>query len=174
MLLPLALAALTSLAAAPTDSANAVPYFWQTRAEKSGYRLTADYDETMRYCRTLAAGSEWVKLESYGTSGQGRELPLLIVSKDRAFTPEAARATGKPILLIQNGIHSGEIEGKDASLALVRDLTALRRRPELLDHAILLVLPIFSVDAHERSGPWNRINQNGPERMGWRRTPIGL
>lgn len=177
MIVPLALAALTSLAAAtppPADSAGGVSYFWQTRAERTGYRLTADYDETMRFCRTLAAGSEWVKLESYGTSGQGRELPLLIVSKDRAFTPEAARATGKPILLIQNGIHAGEIEGKDASLALVRDLTALARRTELLDHAILLVLPIFSVDAHERSGPYNRMNQNGPERMGWRRTPIGL
>ncbi len=35
------------------------------------------------------------------------------------------------------------------------------------------MLPIFSVDAHERHGPYNRINQNGPEEMGWRTTPIG-
>ena len=128
----------------------------------------------MRFCRVLAAAAPWVKLESYGVSGQGRELPLLIVSKDKAFTPEAARATGKPILLIQNGIHSGEIEGKDACLALVRDLAVLHRRDELLDHAILLVLPIFSVDAHERHSLYNRINQNGPEEQGWRTTPIGL
>jgi len=159
---------------APAPAANVIPAFWQTRAERSGYRLTSDYDETMRFCRTLAAGTEWVKLESYGLSGQGRDLPLLIVSKDRVFTPEAARATGKPIILIQNGIHSGEIEGKDACLALVRDIAVLHTRAALLDHAILLVLPIFSVDAHERRGKYNRINQNGPEEMGWRTTPIGL
>ena len=151
-----------------------IPPFWRTRAERSGYRQTADYDETVRYCRMLAAGTEWIKLESYGTSGQGRDLPLVIVSKERAFTPEAARATGKPVILIQNGIHAGEIEGKDACLALMRDITVLHTRESLLDHAILLVLPIFSVDAHERHGKYNRINQNGPEEMGWRTTPIGL
>jgi hypothetical protein len=151
-----------------------VARFWLTKAEKTGYKQTADYDETIRYCKQLEAGSNWVKYSTFGVSGQGRDLPLLIVSSDRAFTPEAARATGKPIVLVQNGIHSGEIEGKDACLALVRDLAVLRKRPALLDHAILLVIPIFSVDAHERRSPYNRINQNGPEQMGWRATPIGL
>lgn len=152
----------------------AVPYYWQTRAERTEYRLTADYAETMRYLSQLEGGSRWISVQSYGSSGQGRSLPVVVVSKDRAFRPEAARATGKPIILIQNGIHSGEIEGKDASLALIRDVAVLRTREALLDHAILLILPIFSVDAHERSGPYNRINQNGPENMGWRSTPIGL
>lgn len=150
------------------------PARWKTRAEESNYRSTGDYQETMRFCRLLEATSRWIKVTSYGTSGQGRELPLVIVSKDRAFTPALARATGKPIVLIQNGIHAGEIEGKDACLALMRDLIVLRRHPNLLDNVILLVLPIFSVDAHERSGPYNRLNQNGPEEMGWRFTPIGL
>jgi len=151
-----------------------VARFWLTRAERTAYKQTADYDETIRYCKQLEAGSNWIKYSTFGLSGQGRDLPLLIVSSDRAFTPEAARATGKVIVLIQNGIHSGEIEGKDACLALVRDLAVLRKRPALLDHVILLVVPIFSVDAHERRSPYNRINQNGPEQMGWRATPIGL
>jgi murein tripeptide amidase MpaA len=145
-----------------------------TRAEKSNYRITSDYDETMRYCRQLEAASNWVRVASYGTSGQGRDLPLVIVSKDRAFTPEQARALGKPIVLIQNGIHSGEIEGKDACLALMRDLAVFKTREGLLDNVTLLVLPILSVDAHERKRRTNRINQNGPEEMGWRTTPIGL
>jgi Zinc carboxypeptidase len=156
------------------DAAAPIPYYWQTRAERTQYKLTADYAETMRYLHQLEGGSRWISIQSYGTSGQGRDLPLVVVSKDRAFTPEAARATGKNLVLIQNGIHSGEIEGKDASLALIRDAAVLRTREGLLDHAILLVLPIFSVDAHERSGPYNRINQNGPDNMGWRATPIGL
>ena len=151
-----------------------VPMYWRTRAERTGYHVTPDYEETMRYLRQLAGESEWIKIESYGKTGQGRDLPLVIVSRDRAFTPELARATGKPIVLIQNGIHSGEIEGKDASLALIRDVAALRSRQELLDHVILLFLPIFSLDAHERRSPYNRINQNGPDEMGWRFNPIGL
>ena len=135
-----------------------LPFFWRTRAERTQWRETADYDETMRYCRQLEAGSRWVRLVTYGTRGQGRDLPMLIVSRDRAFTPEAARATGKPIVLVQNGIHSGEIEGKDACLALVRDMAVLRTRESLLDSCIVLVLPIYSVDAHEQKDPHNRIN----------------
>ena len=151
-----------------------VPRIWLTKTERTQWKQTADYDETMRYCRQLEAGSRWVKVESFGRTGQGRELPLLIVSKDRAFTPEAARALGKPIVLIQNGIHSGEIEGKDASLMLVRDLAVLHKQDDILDSVIVLVVPMFSADAHERRGRYHRINQNGPDEMGWRHTPIGL
>ena len=47
----------------------------------------------------------------------------LVVSKDRAFTPEAAAKTGKAVIMIQSGIHAGEIEGKDTVLMLIRDMT---------------------------------------------------
>jgi murein tripeptide amidase MpaA len=156
----------------PVDTS--IPRIWLTKAERTQWKQTSDYEEMMRNCRSLEAGSRWVKLEIIGRSGQGRDLPMLILSKDRAFTPEAARALGKPIVLIQNGIHSGEIEGKDASGMLVRDLAALHRYDALLDSVVLLVLPVFSVDAAERRSHWNRINQNGPDEMGWRHTPIGL
>ncbi len=151
-----------------------VPRIWLTKAERTQWKQTADYDDVMRYCRQLEAGSRWIRLESFGRTGQGRDLPLLIVSKDRVFTPEAARALGKPIVLIQNGIHSGEIEGKDASLILLRDLAVLHRQEELLDSVIVLVIPVFSADAHERRSRYQRINQNGPDEMGWRHTPVGL
>jgi murein tripeptide amidase MpaA len=151
-----------------------IPRIWLTRAERSLWKQTSDYDEMMRYCRSLEAGSRWVKLELIGKSGQGRDLPMLILSKDRAFTPEAARALGKPVVLIQNGIHAGEIEGKDASMMLMRDMAALHKFDALLDSVTVLVLPVFSVDAAERRSHWNRINQNGPDEMGWRHTPVGL
>ncbi|MEQ1833638.1 MAG: M14 family metallopeptidase, partial [Candidatus Eisenbacteria bacterium] len=151
-----------------------VPRIWLTKAERTRWAQTADYEETMRYCRQLEGGSRWVKLESFGRTGQGRDLPLLIVSKDRLFTPEAVRASGKPVILIQNGIHSGEIEGKDAALMLVRDMAVLHQHEELLDSVVVLVVPMFSADAHERKSKYNRINQNGPDEMGWRHTPIGL
>ena len=156
----------------PVDES--IPRTWLTRTERTRWKQTSDYDETIRYCRQLEAGSRWVKLEMFGRTGHGRELPMLIVSKDRVFSAEAARALGKPIVLIQNGIHSGEIEGKDASLMLLRDLTVLHRHEELLDSVILLVVPMFSADAHERRSRYHRMNQNGPDEMGWRHTPLGL
>jgi len=147
---------------------------WQTTAERTGYHKTSTYDETIAYCKKLAAASPWVSYSTFGTSPQGRPLPLLVVSRDRAFTPEAARRSGKPIVLIQNGIHSGEIDGKEASLALVRDIAVKKQIASLVEHATVLVVPIFNVDGHERSGPYNRINQDGPDEMGWRSTAQGL
>ena len=165
-----------SLARAPRPMApaNTLPSFWFTRAERTGYRQTSTYDETAAYLRRLEAASSLIHVESFGTSGQGREFLLVVAAKDRAFTPEAARANGRPVVLVQCGIHSGEIEGKDAMLALLRDIVITGRQQDLLDRCILLVVPMFSPDAHERRSRFSRINQNGPEEMGWRTTPIGL
>jgi hypothetical protein len=151
-----------------------VSTYWRTWAERTEYRETPDYDATVRYLRQLQAGTSAVDVQFFGTSPQGRPMPLLVVSKDRAFTPEAARATGKPIILLLCGIHAGEIEGKDAALELMRDMAVLNWERASLDQVILLVVPMFSVDGHERRSPYNRINQNGPEQIGWRYTSTGL
>ena len=145
---------------------------WRTKAEATDYRETPRYDETMAYCRRLAAASPFVHIEELGRSPEGREIIALVVSLDKAFTPEAARATGKEIVLVNACIHAGECEGKDAGLALIRDLLIKEeyKTSGLLAHAILIFVPIHSVDGHERFSPYNRINQNGPAAMGWRTT----
>ena len=101
-------------------------------------------------------------------------MPFVVVSKDRAFTPEAARRLRKPIVMLQGGIHAGEIDGKDALLLLLRDL-ALGLHPAVLDRITLLVVPIYNVDGHERVSRFNRSNQDGPvEGMGFRTNARGL
>ncbi|MBP2681399.1 MAG: Zinc carboxypeptidase, partial [Candidatus Krumholzibacteriota bacterium] len=150
---------------------------WDTFYEKSGKTATSRYSDAIEYCRRLDAASPWIQYASFGKSEQGRDLPLLIASKNDVFTPaaaERARANGDVVLLIQAGIHSGEIEGKDAGLMLFRDIAVTKKCPELLDHVTILFIPILNVDGHERFGPYNRINQNGPEEMGWRTTANGL
>ena len=150
---------------------------WDTYYEKSGKKATPRYAETIEYCRRLDEASPWIRHTNFGKSAQGRDLPLLIASKHGVFTPakaERARREGDVVLLIQAGIHSGEIEGKDAGLMLFRDIAVTKKFPELLDHVTVLFIPILNVDGHERFGPYNRINQNGPEEMGWRTTANGL
>ncbi|HTR99585.1 MAG TPA: M14 family metallopeptidase [Bacteroidota bacterium] len=141
---------------------------WVTDFERSGGLKTPRYAETMAYCRKLAAASPWIHVTSFGVSPQGRELPLVILARDRAFDPPAARRSRRAVILIQSGIHAGEIDGKDASLMLMRDIAVTKRLSHLLDSAVILFVPIFNVDGHERFGRFNRINQDGPEEMGWR------
>jgi len=141
-----------------------------TRAEATGYRQTADYAETIEYLLALERESRWVRLEEFGTTPLGRPMYAVVVSSERAFSPEAVKYNGKLIVMIQNGIHAGEIDGKDASLALIRDVAVTRTRADLLDSVTLVVLPVYNIDGHEMSSPYNRINQNGPEEMGFRAT----
>ena len=141
---------------------------WITPSEKSAFRFTPSYDETVAWLRRLVAAAPELRMVSIGKSGENRDIWMVIASKDRAFTPEALKRSGKPILLAQAGIHAGEIDGKDAGLLLLRDMTVRGKRRELLDRANFLFVPIFNVDGHERISAFGRVNQRGPERMGWR------
>ena len=142
----------------------------QTYAEKTDYRLTPNYADTIAFAKELANASPAIEYRGFGHSGQGRELPLLIASETQTFTPEAARAAGKAVVLIQACIHSGEPDGKDAGFALLRDIAITKTAAGILENVVLLFIPIYNTDGHERSTPYNRINQNGPESMGWRTT----
>ena len=42
----------------------------------------------------------------------------------------------------------------------------------MLKNLVVLFIPIYNTDGHERVSPYNRINQNGPVEMGWRTTTI--
>ena len=151
-----------------------IPSEWLTHAEKTDYRETPRYTETVAYCEKLAEASPSIHFTDFGRSGEGRALPLLIAASDDTFTPETARQAGKPIVLIQACIHAGEPDGKDAGLALLRDIAITGTHAHLLDHAVVLFMPIYNADGHERFGPYNRINQNGPAEMGWRTTTAYL
>lgn len=147
---------------APTD--------WRTYAEQSDYRETPRYDATVDYAKRLDRASTLIKYETFGKSGEGRDLPLLIATEGETFSPDSAKRGHKAVILIQACIHAGEPDGKDAGLALLRDIAITRTRAGLLKNVVVLFIPIYSPDGHERVSPYNRINQNGPAEMGWRTT----
>jgi murein tripeptide amidase MpaA len=147
-----------------------VPPEWLTHAEKTDYRETPRYAATIEYSKRLDQASPLIKFQSFGKSGEGRKLPLLIATEGETFTPEAARQSRKAVILIQACIHAGEPDGKDAGLALLRDIAITKTRTGLLKNLVVLFIPIYNADGHERVSPYNRINQNGPAEMGWRTT----
>jgi len=142
---------------------------WRTPAEIDDYRTTPDYPTTVAYLERLVSKyPHTARIESFGRTGEGRDLKIVIASKDGLFDPKAIHAAGRTVLLIQNSIHAGEMDGKDACLALLRDILQRPELTRLLEHVVLVFIPVYNIDGHERRSAHNRINQNGPATMGWR------
>ena len=102
---------------------------WITPAERTGLFATPGYDETIAWLAKLVKAAPELEMVSIGKSLQGRDFWLVIASADKAFSASAMASTGKPLLLAHSGIHSGEIDGKDAGLMLLRDMTVAGNRP---------------------------------------------
>src|SRR5579862_731364 len=167
---PPAAKAAASLAASTKEA----PRDLLTTGEKSDWNETAPYAEAVELAHRLERASPFVKVLDIGMTPEGRTMIAIVVSKDRAFTPEAAAKTNKALIMIQSGIHSGEIEGKDTALMLVRDMIANSKRfAGWLDRAIFLFIPVFNVDGHENRSPYHRASQNGPKETGLRPTAQG-
>lgn len=137
---------------------------WITPAEQSNFATTPDAATTRAWLDRLVAESPLFRIERFGTSALGRELYAVIASKDGSSLDP-----NKPLVLVQAGIHSGEIDGKDAGLMLLRDI-AFHGKDTLLDGVNLLFVPIFNVDGHENDSRYSRPNQRGPQSQGWRAT----
>jgi Zinc carboxypeptidase len=146
-----------------------------TRAERTGYRETSRHADVIAFLDSLKAMGAPYEFGTIGRTVEGRELPYVIASRPLVRTPEAARATGKPIVYVQGNIHGGEVEGKEALLALLRDL-AFTSGPSVLDDIVLMAVPIYNADGNDRMGPQERqrSEQNGPEVIGQRPNAQGL
>ncbi len=149
-------------------SLNAQEESWTTTFESSNGLRTANYEEVINYSKKLAEASPQITYEVIGRSAGGYDIPIMIVNKKGLSTPEEIRASGDVVVLIEGGIHPGEAEGTDAILMLMRDIAITKEKKYLLENVTIIFLPVFNVDGLNRFGPYNRINQNGPEEMGWR------
>jgi len=127
-----------------------------TVAESSDYTLTSRHADVVAFIDALQALRDpRLHVTDFGATPEGRSLPLLVLSQHGHFAPEAAHASGLPVVLVINGIHAGEVEGKEASLMLVRDLLA-GKHGDLLERMTLVVVPLFNADGNDRIDPENR------------------
>jgi hypothetical protein len=141
------------------------------QAEVSQFRRTGAYAEVEATCQSLAKKyPDAVRCFSFGQTAEGRPIYALAVSRSGALTPAQARRAGLPVVLAIGGTHAGEIDGKDAGLILIRDMLRKNSTADPLKQQIFLFVPVFNVDGHERTSPYNRPNQNGPSLQGERVT----
>jgi Zinc carboxypeptidase len=121
-----------------------------TRAERSAFRETSTHADVLEFIDAVRKlGGTQLHVTDFGNTPEGRILPLLVLSGGRHFTPREALDSGLPIVLVQCGIHAGEVEGKEAALMLVRDILG-GRHGDLLSRLTLLVVPLFNADGNDR------------------------
>ncbi len=143
----------------------------RTRPELTRYKETSRYADVRKFLDSLRTLGAPLAFGSIGRTSEGREIPYVIASRPAVSTVSEAKRLGRPIVYVQGNIHAGEVEGKDALLALLRDLS-FAAKPNALDSIVLIAVPIYNADGNERfaSQSINRAEQNGPELVGVRAT----
>ena len=148
-----ALFTITSLAisvpAAPTPAPQAKPDALQTRPERSNFEETSRLEDVTAFLTALTAKSPLVRVQTFGTTEEGRAMPLVTLSNPAVSKP-AERPAGRPVVFLLANIHGGEVEGKEAVQVLMRRLTSGDLRP-LLDRMVIVIAPIYNIDGNEGS-----------------------
>ena len=146
-----------------------------TRPERTGFSETSRYADVMAFIDSLKSSSKEIYVTTMGRTSQGRDIPVVVISRPVVRTPADAKRLNRPIVYIQGNIHGGEVEGKEALLALLRDL-ARDQYLNVIDSLIIVTAPIYNIDGNEAVGPQetNRSEQNGPAIVGQRANAQGL
>jgi len=139
----------------------------QTVAEKSEYTKTSSHSDVMSFITELQKQTSLVRVQTLCMSPEGRKVPLLIIGDPVPSSPADIQKDNRLVVYIQANIHAGEVEGKEAALALARDMTT-GTETGLLKDMVVLMTPIFNADGNEKFSDQNRQSQNGPKEVGVR------
>ena len=146
-----------------------------THAERTSFTETSSYADVKQFIDSLRILGAKMYVGSIGKTSEGRDIPFVIASRPLVTTPEQAKQLNRPIVYVQANIHAGEVEGKEALLAQLRDLL-FDDHANVLDSLVLIAVPIYNADGNERFAAQerNRSEQNGPPLVGTRANAQGL
>ncbi len=131
---------------------------YQTPAEKTNFQAGPTmYDDMMKYINDLEVKSELLHVQNVTKTLRGRDVVLCMMSNPPVHRPADILNSTKPIVLIVNNVHGGEVAGKEASLILMRDLLFGELRP-LLDEVVVLNIPTINPDGAEANRRQNEQN----------------
>jgi len=134
-----------------------------TVAESSGFTATSRYSDVSAFIHRLQEQSPLIRVETLCISTEGRKVPLLVIGNPPPSSSLEIVRTHRAAVYIQANIHAGEVEGKEATMMLARDILQAKPIP-YLDNLVILIAPIFNADGNEKISPDNRRNQAGPEK----------
>jgi Zinc carboxypeptidase len=147
----------------------------KTTPESTGFKSTSTYDDVVTFMKAVDEASPNIYYTTYGTTFEGRAMPLAVVGTGlKDASPAAVKASGKLRVHIQGNVHAGEVEGKESAQILLREF-AMGQHEDWLQSMVFLITPIFNADGNEKFALNNRQRQNGPiNGMGTRPNAQGL
>ena len=144
----------------------------KTVAEDSDYKATSDYSQVVDFVDQCCV-AEHVTRYDFGQSVEGRAMIAAVIA-DPPFDINSNAQDDRLRILLLGNIHSGECAGKEALLAMLRELASSPQHPWLSD-CVIVIAPNYNVDANERVGLYQRRGQVGPEKgMGQRENAMQL
>ncbi|HOW25017.1 MAG TPA: M14 family metallopeptidase [Bacteroidales bacterium] len=133
-----------------------------TVAENSDFNSTSTHSEVMSFVSQLTGLSPFVRVDTLAMSVEGKLVPLLVIGDPLPERPEDLASDNRLVVYIQANIHAGEVEGKEASLMLARDLLK-EHDPKYFRNLVILICPNLNPDGNDKISTRNRTNQNGPQ-----------
>src|SRR5438552_16811673 len=142
--IPPALVAIALLSVVPAAQRTSTLDNLKTTAEASDFKSTSTYDDVVKFMKTVDDASPVVFYTTYGTTTEGRAMPMAVVGTGlKAATPAAVKATGKLRVHIQGNVHAGEVEGKESAQVLLREL-AMGQHADWLQSMVFLITPDYN------------------------------
>ncbi|MCK9325493.1 MAG: M14 family metallopeptidase [Bacteroidales bacterium] len=144
-----------------------------SRAERTNFQETSLNADVINFIKALDEASPLVSVETICTTTFGNPVHLVVISDPAISSLEEAKKAGKPVIYIQANIHPGEVEGKEASMQLMREIV-LGPKKHLIENQVLLFCPNYNPDGNDQLGE-NRPSQEGsPKLAGVRPNGKGL
>ena len=138
-----------------------------TVAESSGYKSTSTSTEVEKLVQQLDARADHLSTFEFGKTFEGRPMTAVVCANPKF---EIGKPDERGVLLVIGNIHSGECDGKEAILILLREL-ALNPAHPWLKNMVTIWVPNYNADANDKMDLKNRPGQVGPENgMGRRET----
>ncbi|HVN59437.1 MAG TPA: M14 family metallopeptidase [Bacteroidales bacterium] len=129
---------------------------------------TSHDSDVVSFCKTIGLLGPYAHVGTFGKTAGGNDLMMVILSDPAISTPEEASKSGKPVIYIEANIHAGEVEGKEASMQLIREI-CFGQKSFLLKNQILIFCPNYNPDGNDRLSSTSRFSQDGsPELAGAR------
>ena len=80
----------------------------QTRPERTNFEETSRLDDITAFLSALAAKSPLVRVQTFGTTEEGRPMPFVTLSNPAVSRP-VDRPAGRPVVFLLANIHGGAV-----------------------------------------------------------------
>ncbi|MBK7426857.1 MAG: M14 family metallopeptidase [Saprospiraceae bacterium] len=135
---------------------------------EKGLNQTVTYADAINYLMLLEKSDSRLQLYTKGNTDAELPIHVAVLSDNNCRNGAQARSAGKVVVFINNGIHPGEPEGIDATLAFFRDLPKRSDLNAILKDLVLVMIPVYNIEGCLNRNSYSRANQNGPESYGFR------